>query len=233
MSATTPHIVLVHGGFVDGSGWRAVYDRLTKDGHTVTFVQNPTIRLEGDVATTKQAIERHEGPVVLVGTPTVASSSPKPATPRGRGARVHRRVRTRQGRVGQHPHRRPAARSPRAAHPSARRRVPVPRPRQVRRIVRRQPPPGRGRVHRRLPGPLGARRPQRSGQRAGVAHQAELVPHRHRRPHDPADAQRAMCERIGATTVEVATSHAVYVSQPDAVAALITDAVKAVTSSSR
>jgi hypothetical protein len=42
-----------------------------------------------------------------------------------------------------------------------------------------------------------------------------------------------MCERIGATTVEVATSHAVYVSQPDAVAALITDAVKAVTSSSR
>src|SRR5580700_5005853 len=53
MPTTTPHVVLVHGGFVDGSGWQGVYDRLTKDGHTVTVVQNPTISLEGDVATTK------------------------------------------------------------------------------------------------------------------------------------------------------------------------------------
>ena len=67
MPTTTPHVVLVHGGFVDGSGWQGVYDRLTKDGHTVTVVQNPTISLDGDVATTKQALDAHDGPAILVG----------------------------------------------------------------------------------------------------------------------------------------------------------------------
>jgi len=67
MPTTTLHVVLVHGGFVDGSGWQGVYDRLTKDGHTVAVVQNPTISLEGDVATTKQALDAHDGPAVLVG----------------------------------------------------------------------------------------------------------------------------------------------------------------------
>src|SRR6202165_5840570 len=67
MPTTEPHVVLVHGGFVDGSGWRGVYDRLTKDGHTVTVVQNPTISLEGDVATTKEALDGYDGPAILVG----------------------------------------------------------------------------------------------------------------------------------------------------------------------
>ena len=67
MPTTTPHVVLVHGGFVDGSGWQGVYDRLTKDGHTVTVVQNPTISLDSDVATTKQALDVHDGPAILVG----------------------------------------------------------------------------------------------------------------------------------------------------------------------
>jgi pimeloyl-ACP methyl ester carboxylesterase len=61
------NVVLVHGGFVDGSGWRGVYDILKKDGFNVSVVQNATISLPGDVATVKQAIDAQGGPVVLVG----------------------------------------------------------------------------------------------------------------------------------------------------------------------
>jgi pimeloyl-ACP methyl ester carboxylesterase len=61
------NVVLVHGGFVDGSGWRGVYDILKKDGFKVSVVQNPTITLAGDVAATKQAIDAMGGPVILVG----------------------------------------------------------------------------------------------------------------------------------------------------------------------
>ena len=60
-------IVLVHGGFVDGAGWRGVYDILKKDGFNVSVVQNPTISLMGDVAATKLVIHSQPGPVVLVG----------------------------------------------------------------------------------------------------------------------------------------------------------------------
>jgi pimeloyl-ACP methyl ester carboxylesterase len=59
--------VLVHGGFVDGSGWEGVYNLLRKDGYTVAIVQNPTISLEGDVATTRRVIAGQNGPVILVG----------------------------------------------------------------------------------------------------------------------------------------------------------------------
>jgi pimeloyl-ACP methyl ester carboxylesterase len=67
MDATTPSVVLVHGGFVDGSGWRAVHDLLTADGINVAVVQNPTVSLDGDVAATKQILDDISGPVVLVG----------------------------------------------------------------------------------------------------------------------------------------------------------------------
>src|SRR5213080_5003447 len=61
------NIVLVHGGFVDGSGWEGVYNVWKKDGYTVTIVQNPTISLADDVAVTKRAIAAQNGPVILVG----------------------------------------------------------------------------------------------------------------------------------------------------------------------
>jgi pimeloyl-ACP methyl ester carboxylesterase len=64
---TSKNVVLVHGGFVDGSGWEAVYRALRKDGHTVTVVQNPTISLSDDVRVTKRAIAALDGPVLLVG----------------------------------------------------------------------------------------------------------------------------------------------------------------------
>src|SRR5215475_13146034 len=60
-------IVLVHGGFVDGSGWEGVYHQLKKDGFEVIVVQNPTISLADDVAVTKRAIAIAKGDVVLVG----------------------------------------------------------------------------------------------------------------------------------------------------------------------
>jgi pimeloyl-ACP methyl ester carboxylesterase len=60
-------VVLVHGGFVDGSGWRGVYDQLKKDGYSVAIVQNPTLSLAGDVAATKQVIDAQSEPVILVG----------------------------------------------------------------------------------------------------------------------------------------------------------------------
>jgi len=68
MSATSAvSIVLVHGGFADGSGWRSVYDILKKEAYKVSIVQNPTRSLADDVAVTKRAIAAQAGPVILVG----------------------------------------------------------------------------------------------------------------------------------------------------------------------
>src|SRR3954447_3122741 len=65
--AAVENVVLVHGGFVDGSGWEDVYKILKKDGYDVGIVQNPTLKLAGDVAATRQIIGQAKGPVVLVG----------------------------------------------------------------------------------------------------------------------------------------------------------------------
>lgn len=61
------NVILVHGAFADGSGWRGVYDKLTKRGYRVTIVQNPLTSLADDVAATRRALERQNGPVILVG----------------------------------------------------------------------------------------------------------------------------------------------------------------------
>lgn len=61
------NVVLVHGGFVDGSGWQGVYDHLSADGYQVAVVQNPTLSLAGDVAATQQILDGLDGPAVLVG----------------------------------------------------------------------------------------------------------------------------------------------------------------------
>jgi pimeloyl-ACP methyl ester carboxylesterase len=62
-----PTVVLVHGGFVDGSGWHGVYEHLKKDGYNASIVQNPTLSLADDVAVTKRAIEAASEQVILVG----------------------------------------------------------------------------------------------------------------------------------------------------------------------
>ena len=61
------NIVLVHGGFVDGSGWQGVYELLKKDGYEVSIVQNPTTSLADDVAATNRTLAAQNGPVILVG----------------------------------------------------------------------------------------------------------------------------------------------------------------------
>src|SRR5438876_949860 len=65
--STVKAIVLVHGGFVDGSGWKEVYQILKKDNYNVSIVQNPTISLADDVEVTRRALAAHTGPVILVG----------------------------------------------------------------------------------------------------------------------------------------------------------------------
>lgn len=79
------NIVIVHGAFADASGWEGVYKILTKDGYNVTMVQNPLTSLEDDAAATQRIIDRQDGPTVLVGHSwggtviTQAGSSPKVA----------------------------------------------------------------------------------------------------------------------------------------------------------
>ena len=66
MAGAPKTVVLVHGGFVDGSGWEGVYNILRKHGYPVSIVQNPTASLADDVATTRRVIARAPGSVILV-----------------------------------------------------------------------------------------------------------------------------------------------------------------------
>jgi pimeloyl-ACP methyl ester carboxylesterase len=232
MPTTTPHVVLVHGGFVDGSGWQGVYDRLTKDGHTVTVVQNPTISLEGDVATTKQALDAHDGPAILVGHSyggaviTEAGNHPAvkalvyiAAFAPDKGESVNTLI---------------ADPPPGAPVP------PILPPKDGFLFLDRDKfaasfagdvPDEESAFMADSQVPWGV--DALSGAVSCPAWRAKpswyLVTTDDRMIPPP--AQRAMCARIGATTVEVAASHAVYLSQPDAVAALISAAAEATASS--
>ena len=220
-------VVLVHGGFVDGSGWQGVYTLLKQQGYAVSVVQNPTLSLEDDVAVTKRALAAQDGPVVLVGHSyggaviTEAGTDPKVA------ALVYiAGFAPDAGELVSTLRRQPAARRPGAAHPAAGR-LPVPRPGPVPGGLRGRRESRPGRVHGRRAGPLGRRRPRRDDQRAGVAEQAELYLVATEDRMIPPPAQRAMATRAGATVVEAAGSHAIYVSQPAAVASLIEQAAAA------
>jgi pimeloyl-ACP methyl ester carboxylesterase len=61
------NVVLVHGAFADGSGWRGVYDNLTARGYRVSIVQNPLTSLADDVAATTRVLDLQDGPAILVG----------------------------------------------------------------------------------------------------------------------------------------------------------------------
>jgi pimeloyl-ACP methyl ester carboxylesterase len=220
-------IVLVHGGFVDGSGWKSVYDILKKDGYAVSIVQNPTISLEGDVAATRQIINAQPGRVILVGHSyggvviTEAGNDPKVAglvyiaafVP-DEGESVNTLI----------------------ANPAPGAPVPPILPPQdgflfldkpefrasfaadVRRdeaafMADSQVPWGLGALNGAVTQPAWKNKPSWYL----VATEDKMI---------PPDAQRGMSQRAAATTVEVKGSHAVYVSQPEAVAALIRRAVK-------
>ena len=179
------NIVLVHGGFVDGSGWESGYQILKEDGYNVSIVQNPTISLEDDVAVTRRILAAQDGPAILVGHSyggaviTEAGNDPKvaglvyiTAFAPDKGESVATLI---QG---------SAARRARTADIAAAGRLSVPRQGEVPRLLRGRRGRGKSRVHGRLPSPMGRGGSRRQDQRTGVEGQAELVPDRYRRQDD-------------------------------------------------
>jgi pimeloyl-ACP methyl ester carboxylesterase len=224
----TPRIVLVHGGFVDGSGWQGVYSLLKNDGYDVAVVQNPTLSLEGDVAATRQVIDAQDGPVVLVGH----SYGGVVVTEAG----THDRVAALVYIAAFAPDKGESVNSLIADPPPG---APVPP------IL---PPTGgflfldREKFHASFAGDLP---PEQAAFMAdsqvpwGVdaLGGAVVEPGWRIKPSwylvatddrmIPPPAQRAMAERAGCTVTETSGSHAVYVSDPAAVAAVITQAAVA------
>jgi pimeloyl-ACP methyl ester carboxylesterase len=149
-------IVLVHGAFVDASGWRPVYELLSKKGYEVLVVQNPTITLEGDAAAAREAIAQAQHPVILVGHSyggaviTEAGADPKvkglvylAAFAPDAGESVLQLAST------------PVAWRPARAPAAAQGRLHPDRSRQVRLGLRRRRRSGDHPLHGRLPGPWG------------------------------------------------------------------------------
>ncbi len=223
------NVVLVHGGFVDGSGWEGVYKILTKNGYTVSVVQNPTISLADDVAATKRIVAVQNGPVVLVGHSyggaviTEAGNDPKVAVlvyitafapDKGEsvstlikdpppGAPVPPILPPQDGYLLLDKAKFPASfagdvDNERAAF-----------------MADSQVPWGVDALGGTISEPAWKTKPSWYL----VATDDKMIP--------PA-AQRSMAKRAGSTVVEVAGSHAIYVSQPNAVAALIEKAAREV-----
>jgi pimeloyl-ACP methyl ester carboxylesterase len=135
---STGTVVLVHGGFVDGSGWQGVYQRLTNDGYAVSVVQNPTLSHADDVAVTKRVIDAVSEPVILVGHSyggaviTEAGNHPKVSALVYIAAFVPDKGESVNTLIAGFPNRWPTA-----ADPAAAGRVSLARPGQVPRFVRR------------------------------------------------------------------------------------------------
>ena len=180
------NVVLVHGGFVDGSGWQGVYDLLKKDGYDVSIVQNPTISLADDVAVTKRALATQNGPVILVGHSyggvviTEAGNDPKVAGLVYIAAFAPDKGESVSALIKDPPPGAPCLRSCRL------RTAICFSIGQVSRLVRCRCERRRGGVHGGLAGAVGPRSAQRRRQRAGVEDEAKLVPRRHRRQDDSA-----------------------------------------------
>jgi pimeloyl-ACP methyl ester carboxylesterase len=221
------NIVLVHGGFVDGSGWEGVYNVLKKDGYTVTIVQNPTISLADDVAVTKRAIEVQNGPVILVGHSyggaviTEAGNDPKVAGLVYIAAFALDKGESVASLIKDPP---PGAPVPPILPPVDgfllldKAKFPASfagdvRPEEAEFMADSQVPWGVNAL---------------GGTISEAAWKAKpswyLLTTEDRML--PPDAQRLMSKRAGATAVEVKSSHAVYVSQPQAVAHIIEEAAR-------
>src|SRR4051794_1389226 len=227
-------VVLVHGGFVDGSGWQGVYDQLKKDGYSVAVVQNPTISHADDVAVTKRAIDAQSEPVILVGHSyggaviTEAGNHPKVAAlvyiaafAPDKGESVNTLI---------------ADPPPNAPVP------PILPPQDGFLFLDRE------KFHASFAGDLSAEQAAfmadsqvpwgvdaLSGTISEPAWRSKpswyLVATEDRMI--PPQAQREMAARAGSTVVEVAGSHSIYVSQPAAVADLIEEAAEEVRSAVR
>jgi pimeloyl-ACP methyl ester carboxylesterase len=228
-SAPVTAVVLVHGGFVDGSGWEDVYKILKKDGYNVSIVQNPTLSLADDVAATKRVIAAQNVPVVLVGHSyggaviTEAGNDPKVtglvyiaafAPDKGEsvatlikdpppGAPVPPILPPQDGYLSLDRARFAASFAADVAEEKAEF------------MANSQVPWGIEALNGTISDPAWKTKPSWYL----IATEDKMIP--------PA-AQQAMSKRAGSTVVEVRGSHAVYVSEPKAVAALIEKAAKGV-----
>jgi pimeloyl-ACP methyl ester carboxylesterase len=223
------NVVLVHGGFVDGSGWESVYKSLRRGGHNAAIVQNPTISLADDVAATKRIVRAQNGPVILVGHSyggvviTEAGNDPAvvglvyiAAFAPDKGESVSSLIKDPP----------PGAPVPPILPPqdgylfldkakfAASFAADVDKEKAAF-MADSQVPWGLEALGGTISQPAWKTKPSWYL----VATDDRMIP--------PA-AQRLMAKRAGATVVEVSGSHAVYVSQPDAVAGLIAQAAKSV-----
>ena len=228
---TSASIVLVHGGFVDGSGWQGVYHILKKDGYSVSIVQNPTISLGDDVAVTRRVIGAQPGPVVLVGHSyggaviTEAGTHPKVAALVYITAFAPDRGESVSTLIKDPP---PGAPVPPILPPqdgflfldkakfTASFAADVDA-RTAQFMADSQVPWGLEALGGAISEPAWRSKPSWYL----VATDDRMI---------PPPAQQLMSKRAGSTVVEVKGSHAIYVSQPAAVAALIEKAARAVTS---
>ncbi len=222
-------LVLVHGGFVDGSGWEGVYQLLKKDGYRVTIVQNPTLSLADDVAATKRIVHAQNGPVLLVGHSyggaviTEAGTDPQVAGLVYIAAFAPDTGESVSTLIADPP---PGAPVPPILPPQegylfldkakfhASFAADVDEEKAAF-MADSQVPWGVEALSGMISEPAWKTRPSWYL----VATDDKMI---------PPPAQRSMSQRAGSTVVEVAGSHAIYVSQPHAVVALIKEAVKGV-----
>ena len=219
------NVVLVHGGFVDGSGWQGVYDTLKKDGYAVSIVQNPTISLADDVAVTKRMLAAQSGSVILVGHSyggvviTEAGNDPKVAGLVYIAAFAPDKGESVSSLIKNPP---PGAPVPPIMPPQdgflfldrSKFRESFAAdvaPDVAAFMADSQVPWGLEALNGAVTEPAWRAKPSWYL----VSADDKMI---------PPDAQRAMSKRAGATVVEAKGSHSIYVSQPQAVAAIITKA---------
>lgn len=223
------NVVLVHGGFVDGAGWESVYKTLKKNGYNVSIVQNPTISLEDDVAATKRVLAAQDGPAILVGHSyggaviTEAGNDPKVAALVYISAFAPDKGESVASLIKDPP---PGAPVPPILPPndgylsldkekfSASFAADVDEDKAAF-MADSQVPWGVAALSGTISEPAWKKKPSWYM----VATEDKMI---------PPDAQRMMSKRAGATVTETKGSHAIYVSQPDAVVALIEKAAKGI-----
>jgi pimeloyl-ACP methyl ester carboxylesterase len=230
MNALAPSIVLVHGGFVDGSGWEGVHEILSNEGWDVAVVQNPTTSLADDVAATKRVVAAQKGPSILVGhsyggvVVTEAGTDPKVAGVVYIAAFAPDRGESVASLIKDPP---PGAPVPPILPPQdgfllldkakfAASFAADVAPAKAAFMAASQVPWGLDALNGAVTSPAWKTKPSWYL----VAQDDHMI---------PPPAQRAMAQRAGSTVVEVPGSHAVYVSQPRAVADLIAKAATAAT----
>lgn len=221
------NVVLVHGGFVDGSGWQQVYDLLKQDGYKVAIVQNPTLSLEGDAAATRQILQAQDGPVILVGHSYGGAVITEAGTDPSVAGLVYI--------AGFVPDKGESVNTLIAGFPQGGPQPPILPPQDGYLFLDREKFPASfaGDLPReeaefmadsQVPWGLGALQGAVSEPAWRTKPSWYLVTTEDRMIPPP--AQRDMSERAGSTVREAAGSHSIYVSRPDAVADLIKQAAK-------